>query len=763
MKSFSFWRSLFLSALAVAALGACSDDDDKGDFDAVIKVNDKKTETVGIVAAGGETQAVAVTSAGPWTLAFEADQEWCFPNVTSGKGGTTELVFSVDPMPAGVEERSATAVLSAPGRIFEVEYTVQVRVTVRQSESGSTIPDTNVAQVRELLKAMNPTSTAAAVTETLAAMTLTGVVGSESSGVNLGNQRNFAIQDENRAPNSGLTISCSSNITLSAGQVVSIPLTGAQVSLYSGALQLSVDNTAVQTVATTDAPQPVIVVPSALADYESMLVQIDDCYPTAGYGTAWNNTTNNGNINFITAAGETFVCRVGAQCTFKNELIPEKSGSLAGIVAQYNGTMQVSPRTAADIKLTADIPAPEFLPVTIGQIDKAGNYKVENATVIATYKEGFLMQDATGVILVYVGKNATVPAAAKTVTVEGAVSAYGGVLQFGEGATVTETGTGTLPTPPQPVEITADNIAGYMTAPKVTYVKATGTLAISGNYTNFNFTFSSEYTGSVSAPNDDLGFPALNGKLIDIVGWFVNNGNAGGTGKYFTIVATGVEENKTTPVLSFTSTPKAFAGSSPVAQTINFTSQNIPTGQNVDFSFDGADKDKFTVTASDATSVTINAVGDNASGAPYTATLVAKLGTTVLAELTVTQDVKLADGVKSVEFDLTSGWDNAQVVTSITLPDVPVSIALSKGTGSTDPAWYTTGTGIRTYTNNTITFSGATITQIEFTFAGASYNKIKADEGYTEATSTWTGEATSVVFTGTGTSRIQKIKVTYKE
>ncbi|MBD5538731.1 MAG: hypothetical protein HDQ94_01850, partial [Desulfovibrio sp.] len=164
-------------------------------------------------------------------------------SVTSGKGGTTELVFSVDPMPAGVEERSATAVLSAPGRIFEVEYTVQVRVTVRQSESGSTIPDTNVAQVRALLKAMNPTSTAAAVTETLAAMTLTGVVGSESSGVNLGNQRNFAIQDENRAPNSGLTISCASNITLSAGQVVSIPLTGAQVSLYSGALQLSVDNT----------------------------------------------------------------------------------------------------------------------------------------------------------------------------------------------------------------------------------------------------------------------------------------------------------------------------------------------------------------------------------------------------------------------------------------------------------------------------------------------------------------------------------------
>lgn len=87
MKSLNFWRSLFFSALAAAAFGACSDDDEKGDFDADIKVNNKKTETIGVVAAGGETEAVTVTSAGPWTLAFETDQDWCTPNVTSGRGG----------------------------------------------------------------------------------------------------------------------------------------------------------------------------------------------------------------------------------------------------------------------------------------------------------------------------------------------------------------------------------------------------------------------------------------------------------------------------------------------------------------------------------------------------------------------------------------------------------------------------------------------------------------------------------------------------
>lgn len=780
MKSLNFWRSLFFSALAAAAFGACMDDDEKGDFDASITVDGKKAATVGIVAAGGETAAVSVVSAGAWTLAFEDDQDWCLPNVTSGKGGTTALVFTADPMPEGIEERSVTAVLSAPGWIFGVDYTLTASVTVRQSASGSIIPTTNVAAVRELLKAMNPSETKVDVTEELAAMKITGIVVSEASGVNLGNSSNIAVQDDGQEKNSGLTLNCSqfANLALSAGQVVEIPLSGATVATYGGVLQLYISNTAaVSVIASTDAPAPIVVEPASLLDYESMLVQVDNCYPTAGYGLAWNATGgNNGNINFITVSGEAFVARVGASASFRNELVPELSGSLTGIAGQFNGTLQLSPRTAADIKLTEPIPAPEYKAVTIDQITAAGNYKVENATVVATYAAGFLMQDNTGIILVYPGAGTaenpvTIPAAGKVVTVEGAVSSYGGVLQFGQGSTVTETGTGTVPTPPQAVEITADNIAGYMTAPKVTFVKATGVLNISGSYYNFNFTFESDYTGSISSPNDDLGLTALNNELIDIEGWFVNNGNAGGTGKYFTMIATNVKENTTIPVLTFTSTPKVFAGSNPEPQTVNFTAQNIPDGQSVEFTFDGADKDKFNVDSQSGNSVTISAKGDNDSGTPYTATLVVTVDGKKLAELAVEQVAQLADGAVEVEFDYAT-------ITAVNTTVGDVTIACDKGSSTSSPAYNASSQELRIYRYNTFIFSvpeGKKIIDIKFTFSSKSYMgyQISVDSGtYTDnvdaVSGAWTGDAQSVKFTNNGDAstnvqaRFKKIVVTYK-
>lgn len=654
MKSLNFWRSLFFSALAAAAFGACSDDDKTGDFDASITVDGKKATTVGIVAAGGETAAVSVVSAGPWTLAFESDQDWCLPNVTSGKGGTTELVFTADPMPEGIEERSTTAVLSAPGWIFDVEYTVKVSVTVRQSASGSLIPTTNVAKVRELLKAMNPSSTAADVTAEIAAMTITGIVGSESSGVNLGNNRNFAIQDEDRAQNSGLTISASSAVSLKAGQVVSIPLSGAKVSLYSGALQLSVDNASVKTVAETDAPEPVIVTPATLPNYESMLVQVDNCYPAAGYGTAWNNDSNKGNVNFMTAAGETFVCRVGAQCTFKDSLIPEKSGSLAGIAVIFVNsntqavTWQVSPRTLDDIKLTEPIPAPEYKKATIGEL-KAGNYEVE-ATIVAVYQKGLMLADATGYTLVFNNDwkqptsdpyNPYINDVDKKVTVKGTVSEFNGLLQFSAPEiTVGDKSDYVLPTPPLTFDAAA--LTAYESNKKYEYVSLTGTLVItqetsSGNTYNSYTLIVPGYTAKtvtlaygLDSYYNDKGL--VTGDVVDITGFAI-----GFDTSKVNIMVREVNKNTSAPSLFFTSKPQVFAGSNPVAQTLNFEVRNISALALEMFSFDGADKDKFNVDSQNGNSVTISAKGDNNSGAPYTATLVVTVDGKKLAEIEVRQ------------------------------------------------------------------------------------------------------------------------------
>lgn len=779
MKSFNFWRSLFFSALAVMSFSACSDDDNSGsgDVDAAITVNGEKAAMLGIKGEGGETEAVSVVSSGAWTLAFEEEQDWCVASATAGNGGTSTLTFTVAPMPADVEERSATAVLSTPGQVFGVPYFEKATISIRQSASGSAVPETNVAAIRALLVAMNPTATKTDVTEELAAMTITGIVGSEASGINMGDVYYAAVQDDTQEKNSGLTLSCNafSSMNLSAGTIVSAPLTGAQVQTYGGAVQLLLNSSAEVQTWTGTAPEPIVVTPDALSDYEAMVVKIENCYPTSNIGEAWYNTTSKGNVNFVTVDGHSFVGYMGSKATpINTTIVPDKMGSLIGIAGDYNGTKQVKPRTVADIQLTEAIPEPEYKSATIAEIETEGNYEVQ-ATVVATYAVGFIMQDATGAMLVFLNTAPEV-AVGDAVTVKGTVAPYGGALQFGEGTTVEKTGTAE-PAAVEAVTITADNIGGYMTKPVVTFIKMTGTLVKSGNYYNVEFPFESNYKGSISSPNAALNIDTYVGNIVDIEGWFVNNGNKGGTGTYFTVVATKVDNNTEIPVLKFTSTPKAFLGNNPEPQTITFTTQNIAADALVEFTFTGENADKFDVQKEGDNSVTIKAVGNNTSDADYTATLVASLEGTTLATLAVEQEVALADGTKEVEIvcaDL--GYDNAFKVTSITGFE-PLAFTISKASGSTDPAFYTATGAIRFYAGTTLTISGATILKVEFTFVTTStdpdiYNHWNPVSPGTYSGSEWTGEASEVVFTSSTEkdssnknvqTRVLTIKVTYKE
>ena len=109
------------------------------------------------------------------------------------------------------------------------------------------------------------------------------------------------------------------------------------------------------------------------------------------------------------------------------------------------------------------------------------------------------------------------------------------------------------------------------------------------------------------------------------------------------------------------------------------------------------------------------------------------------------------------------GYSNGQEVPSIALDD-NVSVALAKGSNSNAPKYYNTGTALRAYGGNTLTFSGGTITAIQLTFSnGEGTNEITADPG-TYANGSWTGSASEVVLTiggSTGHRRIATITVTY--
>lgn len=116
------------------------------------------------------------------------------------------------------------------------------------------------------------------------------------------------------------------------------------------------------------------------------------------------------------------------------------------------------------------------------------------------------------------------------------------------------------------------------------------------------------------------------------------------------------------------------------------------------------------------------------------------------------------------------GWANAAAVNEAVLDD-NVKVKFAQGGASTAPAYYSSGEAVRLYQNGatmTVSANGKTIKSMEITFAQNHYYMAPdcgefSAEG---AVRTWTGDATEVKFTSTGTDKnhrayISKIKVTY--
>lgn len=148
----------------------------------------------------------------------------------------------------------------------------------------------------------------------------------------------------------------------------------------------------------------------------------------------------------------------------------------------------------------------------------AGSAKTEG-TIIATYARGFIINDGTASILVYLGSEHSY-VAGDVVTVEGTTSQYAGMLQFGAGTTVEKTGTATVTHPTVSVMSAADMDA-YLRAPVIKYVQYTGKLTISGYYYNVEISGASTAIGSISYPINGLVDESLNGKEITVTGYTI--------------------------------------------------------------------------------------------------------------------------------------------------------------------------------------------------------------------------------------------------
>ena len=197
-----------------------------------------------------------------------------------------------------------------------------------------------------------------------------------------------------------------------------------------------------------------------------------------------------------------------------------------------------------EIKVTIspkDTSKPEVKTIAEVLNSEDGSYIVEG-TIIATYARGFLIDDTTGKILVFLGQefDGSIKVG-DTVKVQGSTSVYGLMKQFGLDTTVEKTGEGAVDQPTA-TEIDGAKLDEFadLTEAQVQYVKMTGKLTVSGNYFNLEVSGASKVTGSITYPQEQEALNALAGKNIEVTGYFI--GVTGSSKKYANIMVTEFKE-----------------------------------------------------------------------------------------------------------------------------------------------------------------------------------------------------------------------------
>ena len=173
---------------------------------------------------------------------------------------------------------------------------------------------------------------------------------------------------------------------------------------------------------------------------------------------------------------------------------------------------------------------------TIAEVLAAGaGEATTKGTVVATYARGFLMSDATGSILVYLGSDKGF-VAGDAVTVSGSTTVYGGLLQFGNTSVVEKTGTATVE---HPTATVMDGAAmdAYLAAPAIQYVEYTGTLTINNNYYNVAIEGAATAVGSIQYPQDDIKNNLTTGSVVKVTGYLIGTSSS----KYVNTMAVKVE------------------------------------------------------------------------------------------------------------------------------------------------------------------------------------------------------------------------------
>lgn len=223
----------------------------------------------------------------------------------------------------------------------------------------------------------------------------------------------------------------------------------------------------------------------------------------------------------------------------------KKRVKLTGDIAKYYGVPGLKNTSAYEfVGEGGDTPSIPGEQTTIANAIEAGPGAAKvSGTVLATYARGFIVNDGTASILVYLGSEHSY-VAGDVVTVEGNTSEYAGMLQFGSGTSVEKTGTESVSHPTVSVMSAADMDA-YLSAPVIKYVQYTGKLTIKEYYYNVEISGATKAMGSISYPAAGMVDASLDGKEITVTGYTIGVSSS----KYVNTMAVSVvaADGSTTP------------------------------------------------------------------------------------------------------------------------------------------------------------------------------------------------------------------------
>ncbi len=401
----------------------------------------------------------------------------------------------------------------------------------------------------------------------------------------------LVLQDET----AGIELFLSAKHSFARGDKVVADLSGASLSEYQGLLQINgIDLGKVTKISSGNAIEAKKVnIDDFMANkYESQYVAINDVQVSeADLNKKWYYGTQSGaNIALVTKDGKNIVVRSGQYSSFKDQTVPQGSGEIKGIAAIYGSDMQLIFSDASDwsgltgARFTVEAGPAKDMTVAEAVAAAANTIVNLNGLVTGAYKNGFMLTDNTGSILIFEKDKCSAKVGDK-VKVAGTKVVYSKLPQItssdAQALAIEVVSSNNEVTYPEAKVLEGAAFDGY-SAKTNEYISYTGTVVKSDNYYNIEVAGATARKGSLQYIPDSFGVDALVGKQVVVTGYFT------GLAASSTIV--------NTMVTSLNESSASFLSVSPlsISAKASDVSATFEVKSNVDWTIT-SDNDKYTV------------------------------------------------------------------------------------------------------------------------------------------------------------------------